>query len=138
MFNISLALVGQVARTAAFGAIATKVVDTFILSKVNNKIDQKRWIRQAKLEAFAKLSQEILSIDLKNLKDENIRNIKEYSAKTILLLEDRILIKRIEDYLNNLINLDKTTHDTSKNMVCIVDKKGIDLVMCLNKNLKKV
>ncbi|PPK62432.1 hypothetical protein [Malaciobacter marinus] len=138
MFNISLALVGQVARTAAFGAIATKVVDTFILSKVNNKIDQKRWIRQAKLEAFAKLSQEILSIDLKNLKDENIRNIKEYSAKTILLLEDRILIKRIEDYLNNLINLDKTTHDSSKNMVCIVDKKGIDLVMCLNKNLKKV
>lgn len=138
MFNISLALVGQVARTAAFGAIATKVVDTFILSKVNNKIDQKRWIRQAKLEAFAKLSQEILSIDLKNLKDENIRNIKEYSAKTILLLEDRILIKRIEDYLNNLINLDKTTHDSSKNMVCLVDKKGIDLVMCLNKNLKKV
>ncbi|AXX87928.1 hypothetical protein [Malaciobacter marinus] len=138
MFNISLALVGQVARTAAFGAIATKVVDTFILSKVNNKIDQKRWIRQAKLEAFAKLSQEILSIDLKNLKDENIRNIKEYSAKTILLLEDRILIKRIEDYLNNLINLDKTAHDSSKNMVCIVDKKGIDLVMCLNKNLKKV
>lgn len=65
MFNISLALVGQVARNAAFGAIATKVVDTFILSKVNNKIDQKRWIRQSKLEAYAKLSQEILSIDLK-------------------------------------------------------------------------
>ncbi len=138
MFNISLALVGQMARTAAFGAIATKVVDTFILSKVNNKIEQKRWLRQSKLEAFTKLSQEILSINLNNPKEESLRNIKEYCAKTILLLEDRVLINRIEDYLSHLINLNKTCDDSSKNMLSIVDKKGINLVMALNKNLKKV
>lgn len=138
MFNISLALVGQVARTAAFGAIATKVVDTFILSKVNNKIDQKRWLRQSKLEAFTKLSQEILSIDLNNPKEESLRNIKEYCAKAILLLEDRVLINTIEDYLTYLINLNKTYHDSSKNIISVVDKKGINLVMALNKNLKKV
>ncbi len=138
MFNISLALVGQMARTAAFGAIATKVVDTFILSKVNNKIEQKRWLRQSKLEAFTKLSQEILSINLNNPKEESLRNIKEYCAKTILLLEDRVLINRIEDYLTHLINLNKTCDDSSKNMLSIVDKKGINLVMALNKNLKKV
>ncbi|AXH15723.1 hypothetical protein [Malaciobacter mytili] len=138
MFNISLSLVGQVAKTAAFGAIATKVIDTFILSKVNNKIDQKRWLRQSKLEAFTKLSQEILSIDLNNPKEESLRSIKEYSAKTILLLEDRVLINTIEDYLTYLVNLNKTCHDSSKNMLSVVDKKGINLVMALNKNLKKV
>ncbi|RXJ87966.1 hypothetical protein [Arcobacter sp. CECT 8985] len=138
MLNISLALASQVARNALVGAIATKVVDTFITTKVNNKNDQKKWLRTTKLEAFSKLSQEILSIDLNNLKDENTRSIKEYSAKTILLLEDKKLMNQIEDYLTNLINLNKTSDDRSKDMKQILDKKGIDLVMNLNKNLKKI
>ncbi|AXX93092.1 hypothetical protein CPU12_12905 [Malaciobacter molluscorum LMG 25693] len=138
MLNISFALAGQIARNALVGAIATKVVDTFITNKVNNKNDQKKWLRTTKLEAFSKLSQEILSIDLNELKPESIRSIKEYSAKAILLLDDRRLMNQIEDYLTSLINLDKSSEDRSKDLKKILDKKGIDLVMNLNKNLKKL
>lgn len=138
MISVSLSLLGQVAKTAAFGAIAGKVIDTLVLSKMNHKMDQKKWIRQAKLEAFTKLSQEILSIDETNFAIEEQRKMKEYATKAILLLDDKRLINKIDDYIYTINRFPKNCEDSSKDLNASLRSKGLDLVMLLKKNLNKV
>ena len=56
MLNISLFT--SVAKSALVGAVATKIVDTLISTKINNKVEQGKWLRNTKLELFSKLTVE--------------------------------------------------------------------------------
>ena len=53
---INFALFGTIARSALIGAFGTKAVETLILSKVNNKMESKRWLKTTKLELFSRIS----------------------------------------------------------------------------------
>ncbi|PZP13782.1 MAG: hypothetical protein DI602_05520, partial [Aliarcobacter butzleri] len=64
MLNITV--LTSVAKSALVGAVATKLVDTFVSTKINNKFEQNKWLRSTKLELFSKLTEEIIVVDLEN------------------------------------------------------------------------
>ena len=60
---LNLTLFTSLVKSALVGAVASKVVDTLISTKINNKMEQNRWIRNTKLELFSKLTEDILSLE---------------------------------------------------------------------------
>ena len=60
-----------------------------------DKNERRRWLRQSKLEAFSSLSEELLSLGLKEGYFDNPWRFKSLGSKAILLLEDKNLISEI-------------------------------------------
>ncbi len=140
MISIGLNLLTQVAKNAIVGTITTKVIDSIIVSKINKKNDQLKWVRETKLSFFSKLSEQILSYDLLTSNASDEKKVKEYSTKTMLLLDDKRLINKIESYINELNKAQRTLiykENYSEELVSNFNQKGIDLVMSLNNNLKR-
>jgi len=134
---LSLALFGTVARSAIIGAIVTKAIDTLVISKINNKMETKRWLRTTKLELFSKISEDLLSLDNSNI-DQNIRSIKQNTAKIVLLLENKNLIRKIDEHilsLHKLTNKDFVNKEKLDNQIKSV---AMDFIMLLNKNIQKI
>lgn len=139
MISIGINLLGQAAKTALFGAITNKVVDTVISSQLNKKDEHKKWRRETKLQFFSKLSQEVLSFDLENSNANDERSIKEICAKTVLVLDDKKLIYKIEEYINTLNNTQRTLifNQNDRNIINRFNEAGMNLVVELNENLKR-
>ncbi|MCJ8327010.1 MAG: hypothetical protein MJK08_07935 [Campylobacterales bacterium] len=133
----SLALFGTVARSAVIGAIITKAIDTLVISKLNNKMETKRWIRTTKLELFSNLSEDLLLLDSENI-DEKIRNIKHNSAKIVLLLQNRNLIRKIDDHILALHNLSNKTFINKEKLNNKIKSESMDFIMLLNKNIQRI
>jgi hypothetical protein len=129
MLNVTL--LTSVAKSALVGAVATKLVDTLISSKINNKIEQNKWLRNTKLELFSKLTEDILSTDISNIETQ-LREIKKTSAKIILLINDRKLSDKIENYTNALIKFSENER-MEKNALSLVNK---DMISFLSRNIK--
>ncbi len=129
MLNVTL--LTSVAKSALVGAVATKLVDTLISSKINNKIEQNKWLRNTKLELFSKFTEDILSIDTLNIEIQ-LREIKKTSAKIILLVNDRKVNDKIENYINALIKFNENER-IEKNALSLVNK---DMISFLSKNIK--
>lgn len=127
---ITSAILGTAARSALLGAVATKIIDTVLVSKVNNNFEQKRWLRTTKLELFSKLSEDILSLDEKNL-ETSIQPIKRTLAKIVLLLEDKQLIVKIEQYIYKL-------QTSVSNTDIDINDENIRLLQLLGKNIQKI
>ncbi len=127
---LNLTLFTSVAKSALVGAVATKLVDTFISTKINNKVEQNRWIRNTKLELFSKLTEDILSIESSNI-DSQLREINKTSAKIILLLNDRKLTDKLEHYTNALIKI-KTSKRSEQGLVYI----NKEMIGFLQRNLR--
>ncbi len=127
---LNLTLISSVAKSALVGAVATKLVDTLVSTKINNKIEQNKWLRNKKLELFSKLTEDILSIEEGDI-DERLREIKKTSAKIILLLNDRKLTNKIETYTNTLIKLKST-----KRMESSMDFVNKDMIGYLQRNIR--
>lgn len=139
MLGASLNILGQVAKTAAFGAITGKVVDSVLSSKLNKKNEYNKWFRQTKLDFYTELSQEILSYDINNSNVQEEKRLKELCSKTILILDDKNLIIKIQDYINELNNLKrlfiyKENHCEIK--IKNFKERGLNLIIALNKSLK--
>ena len=134
---INFALFGTVARSALIGAIVTKAIDTLILSKVNNKMESKRWIRTTKLELFSKISEELLSLDNTNI-NKNIRKIKHNTAKIVLLLHDKKLIRSIDEYILELNKLSDNDFSNKQKLNNKIKETSMDFIMLLNKNIQKI
>ena len=98
---LNITLLGSIAKSALVGAVATKIVDTLISTKINNKVEQNKWLRNTKLDLYSKLTEDILLIDFSNMQDQ-IREIKKTSAKIILLINDKRLANKIENYMSHL------------------------------------
>jgi len=92
-----LMLVNQVAQNAIIGSITTKLFDTVINSKLVQKNEKKKWVREKKLNLFSQLSEEILTINSKNI-NEKQKMIREISSKIILLTENQKLKTNLENY----------------------------------------
>ena len=129
MLNVTL--LTAVANSALVGAVATKLVDTLISSKINNKIEQNKWLRNTKLELFSKFTEDILSIDTLNIEIQ-LREIKKTSAKIILLVNDRKVNDKIENYINALIKFNENER-IEKNALSLVNK---DMISFLSRNIK--
>ena len=102
MLNVTL--LTSVAKSALVGAVATKLVDTFISTKINNKIEQNKWLRNTKLELFLNLIDDMYLLNQENF-DEKIVQIRRNIAKIILVLNDKKLSIDLENYLERLNQL---------------------------------
>lgn len=129
MLNVTL--LTSVAKSALVGAVATKLVDTLVSSKINNKIEQNKWLRNTKLDLYSKLTEEIMLIDDENFQTQ-IKEIKRISAKIILLVSDRKLEDKIEDYINRL-NKFSQKEKIERNALSLVNK---DMILYLQKNIR--
>ncbi|QKF76908.1 hypothetical protein [Arcobacter defluvii] len=129
MLNVTL--LTSVAKSALVGAVATKIVDTLVSSKINNKIEQTKWLRNTKLDLFSKLTEEIMLIDNENFKTQ-LKDIKRISAKIILLVNDRKLEDKIEDYITRL-NRFSQNEKIERNALSLVNK---DMISFLQKNIR--
>jgi len=127
---INLTLITSIARSAVVGAIATKLIDIVISTKVNNKIEENKWIRNTKLELFSKLTEDILLIGKENI-DGQIREINKTSSKIALLLNDKKITYKIETYINTLIKLKST-----KNIEHSIDYVNNEMINYLQKSIK--
>lgn len=120
MLNVTL--LTSVAKSALVGAVATKLVDTFISTKINNKIEQNKWLRNTKLELFSNLIDEMYLLNQENF-DEKIVQIRRNIAKIILVLNDKKLSINLENYLERLNQLksrnieDKSFYELNQKMI---------------------
>ncbi len=129
MLNITL--LTSVAKSAFVGAVATKLVDTFISTKINTKIEQNKWLRNTKLELFSKLTEDILLLDSEDFSSQ-IKEIKRSCARVILLVNDKKLELKIEDYLTRLNKLAQNSK-IDKNNLSLLNK---DMISYLQKNIR--
>lgn len=129
MLNVTL--LTSVAKSALVGAVATKLVDTFVSSKINTKVEQNKWLRNTKLDLFSKLIEDILLIDDRNFHTQ-IKEIKRSVAKIILLVNDKKLEIKLEDFLNRL-NRFSQCDKIERNALSLVNK---DMISYLQKNIR--
>jgi|GEM_PF-1323672 len=139
MISVGMNLLGQVAKTAVVSAVSSKVVDTLITSKLNQKSDHTKWLRETKLQLFTQISQEILSFDVEKSNAQEERNLKEICAKTVMVLDDKKLIYKIEEFISNLNQTQRALVFNENNTDLIKDFKinSMNLVVALNDNLKR-
>jgi hypothetical protein len=128
MLNVTL--LTSIAKSALVGAVATKLVDTFVSSKINNKIEHNKWLRNTKLELFSKLTEDILLLDSGNFHMQ-IKEIKRSVSKIILLVSDKKLENKLEDFLNRL-NRFAQNEKIERNALSLVNK---DMISYLQKNI---
>lgn len=105
MLNITL--LTSVAKSALVGAVATKIVDTLISTKINNKIEHTKWLRNTKLELFSTLIDNLFLLNIENF-DEKSPQIRKNIAKIILVLNDKKVSYNLEVYLDSLNRLKST------------------------------
>lgn len=129
MLNITL--LTSVAKSAIVGAVATKIVDTLISTKINNKIEHGKWLRNTKLELFSKLTEDVLSMDFSNIQTQT-REIKKTSAKIILLINDKKLSNKIEVYINNLNKLNISKREDFSTL-SLINK---DIISYMQQNIR--
>lgn len=99
---MNVSLISSVARNALVGAVASKLVDSLLMNKLNHKNEEKKWRRNTKFELFSKLTEDILILDDDNFEEQFIE-IKKTCAKIVLLLNDRKFTDTIERYLEILL-----------------------------------
>lgn len=98
---LTMTLITAVARNALVGAVATKLVDTLITTKINTKIEHNTWLRNTKLELFSILIDDVFLLNEENF-EEKSRDIRRNIAKIILIFKDKKLTKTLEKYLKSL------------------------------------
>lgn len=139
MIGIGINLLGQVAKTAVVSAVSSKVVDTIITSKLNKKSDHNKWLRETKLQLFTQISQEILSFDPDKANANEERKLKEICAKTVMVLDDKSLIYKIEEFIAQLNKTQRALvfENNSETLLKDFKNKSMNLVIALNDNLKR-
>jgi len=137
MLQIGLGLMGSVVRTAAFGVIAGKVFDSLVLSKINDSNDNKKWLRQIKLETYSLFCDKILTARIGTLSNEDFLQLRKCATKTILLIEDKTLIDQINNYLLTSNLMFSTNEEVNQQEITKFNKNGLNIIQLLNRNLKQ-
>ena len=101
----SLAIIGTVIGSAAFGAVAGKLLDAFVLTHISDKYERKKWLRQTKIEAFTQLTEKMLSLGIKGQVHDDPWRFRAFAAKTILLLDDPELEEKIRTFIDELYKI---------------------------------
>ena len=93
----ALALVNTVAGNAILGSVSTKLFDSLISSRFTQNNDKKKWVREKTLNLFSELSHNITEINCENLKEKQSK-VKELTSKINLLIDDKKLKRKLENY----------------------------------------
>jgi hypothetical protein len=128
---VALPIINSVTSSAVLGAITTKLIDSIISSRINQRQEKRKWIRNTKLDLFSQLSEEILSIDFNDIK-KNHNMIKKISFKIILLMEDEKFKTKLENYLFLLEEYKSLTYDINLNQI------NLELLNLLSNHMKKL
>lgn len=121
-YELAIAIVGS----ATFGAVIGKVMDAFLLAKINNAYEKKKWLRQAKLEAFTELSQELLSLGLKSEVFDDEWRFRALTARAMLLIEnEKNLIEKIRSFISILTEENRKNRNIGD--VAAMAEKGLVL-----------
>ena len=98
-------LIVAIIGSAAFGAVAGKLLEAFVLAPKIHRYERKKWLRQTKIEAFSMLAEEILSLGTKKMVFDVPWRFRGLAAKAILLLEDNKLIQEINYFIEELYKI---------------------------------
>lgn len=101
----NLTLIGAIVGSAAFGAVAGKMLDAFVITPWADRYQKKRWLRQTKIEAYTKLTEEILSLGMHTGVMDDPLKFRGLCAKAILLIDDKQLIAEIERIIEDIYKL---------------------------------
>lgn len=126
-----LSLANTVAGNAILGSIITKSFDSFVVSKVTQKNDKKKWLREKVLNLFTELSNEIVEIKCENLKVKQ-KNIKELIIKIRLLINNKSLQTTLENYIYILNEYECYKNEINLEII------NEELINVLNKSIKKI
>ena len=128
---LNIALFTSVAKSALVWPFSSTILFTSISKYISNKVEQGKWLRNTKLELFSKLTEDILSIEDSNI-DNQLREIKKTSAKIILLINDKKLTDKIENYINNLnkFNISKRPEHSALTLI------NRDMISYLQRNIR--
>lgn len=85
------------ATNILIGSVTTKVFDSVVTSKLTQKQEKNKWLREKKLNLFSELSENILTMNCENLVNIKLQ-VKEVSSKIILLTEDTNLRTNLQNY----------------------------------------
>lgn len=95
---ITLPAINTLASNALVGTIATKLIDSVISSKISQKQDSKKWLREKKLNTFSVLSDEIVTMTCENLSEKKVA-IRSIISKLVLLTNEKELINTLNNYM---------------------------------------
>jgi len=126
-----LSLANTVAGNAILGSIITKSFDSFVVSRVTQKNDKKKWLREKVLNLFTELSNEIVEIKCENLKVKQ-KNIKELIIKIRLLINNKSLQTTLENYIYILNEYECYKNEINLEII------NEELINVLNKSIKKI
>lgn len=140
MLSIGVNVLTQATKTAFFSAVSTKIVDKLITSRINKASDHNKWLRETKLQLFTQISKEILSFEIQKATTEDEKRLKDVCTKTIMVLDDKNLIYEIESFLKVLLTAQRALvfNDNNKEEINRYNQASMNLVLSLNKNLKRV
>lgn len=85
---------------------------TYLITTLNHDNDKIKWLREAKLKAFSDLSKELLSFGFENETFEDEYKFTAIASSAILLIDDKVLITRIQQFISDLVNFNR--HEYSK------------------------
>ncbi|WP_320043853.1 hypothetical protein [uncultured Desulfobacter sp.] len=92
----------QLIGAIGIGAILTKILDIVWLQNSIEKKEHFAWLREKRIEAFSKLSKELISFGLHDKKLKNPFEIFAIASEAMLLIEDEVLIKKIDQHIVKL------------------------------------
>jgi len=113
---IALPAINTIASNALFGTIATKLIDSMISSKISQKQDRKKWLREKRLSVFSSLNDEISSITCENLIEKK-QTVKSIISQLVLLIEDKKLINTLNNYVYILEEYDCFKNEINMNQI---------------------
>lgn len=102
----------QLATAFGFGALAIKILDIIWLQDVLQKSERKKWLRDRRLESYADVLAEILTLGTAiGSRKASYKGI-HLSAKAMLLVDDEEFSIEIRQFFIDLERLDKECTST--------------------------
>ena len=98
-------LAAAVLSGTALAAVLGRLLDLWWLEPMRAKSEQRRWLRETRLEAFSKLSEEVLSFGLKNATFNDIWKFRAISARAELLVDDAKLLGDVRAFIADLYEM---------------------------------
>jgi hypothetical protein len=95
-------LAGAVLSGAALGSVLGKLLDLWFLEPQRAKVEQRRWLRAARLEAFAQFSAELMSFGTKSGAALDFQRLRAISARSELLIDDPVLLRDLRSLIGDM------------------------------------
>ena len=99
-WTLATAVLGGTALATLMG----KLLDMWLLEPQRAKSERARWLREARLEAFAQLSSELLSFGIKSGAAIDFQKLRALSARSELLIDDPALLTDLRAFMSDMFN----------------------------------